>query len=934
MKKFIKGRAALATFPLSALSLAISSVVYAQETVEAEAADQQNAVETAEPAKNKPVIASPLEEMLILGRQQSAAQDLVLERMEFDSVVDLLGAEQISRLGDSNVASALKRVPGLTLVDDKFVYVRGLGERYSSSLLNGASVPSPDLTRNVLPLDIFPASVIDSLAVQKGYSANMPAAFGGGNIDIRTKGLPDKFVFTVELSGGLHSTSDEYFDYNGGSDDSLGTDDGTRAVSNQITTALRTYATSLDSLQYDITPQAIRNTSIRAGNPITLDEAQAINSQLATEVYRDLDLTNEDSALQDGGISFSLGNRFDVGNDIELGVLASIDYDTSIRTDERTSRDLLDSTEEFAVETRSTQNVSITGTLNIGLNWNDEHELASKNLFLRNTDDEASSTDEYNSTAPFSGGNGIRIFETRYEERELEVFQFSGNHKLGEYTRDLLGIGDNFLNDLEFNWFYSDSEATTTIPGESSIEASFARNLDSGEVTGVRIASSQRMLNTRYTDLKDEVESSGFDIKLPIEAGDWVIELSGGGKFDTKARTYEQLDLSVGTTANIDPILTSSISETLSDENLTNEDYNFTLSYLSGNSRSYLAATKTDAAFGQLDVEWNETWTVVLGARYEEYKQFSAPWQPYRQNGSQLQLNIDDAVDSESAPEGTFADNEVYPSLALTYATQDFWAEDFNLRFNVSETVVRPDLREVSASSYQDPLTDIIVNGNPDVIPSEITNFDLRGEWYFVSGDSLSVSLFFKDIKNPIEYFQGLGAESSISATIENADSGETKGIEIEWLKNLAFVGDWGSQFFVNGNVTFADSEINTGGNIAFATNDVRPLTGASEYVANVQFGYDSDDGKHAATLVYNVFGERIFTAGINEAGDAYEQPFNSLDFTYSFFLNEQFTIKFRTKNLLDESLLITQENNTGRTVDIFEESVGQSYSLSLRYDF
>ena len=167
---------------LAALALSASAGVLAQEAT----------TEVAEPS-------APIEEVVVIGRYKAAATDVVSERIDEDVPMDFLDAEAISRAGDSNVAAALRRVPGLTLAKGSFVYVRGLGERYSSTQLNGARVPSPDLTRNVLPLDIFPASTIDSLAVSKGYSPNLPASFGGGNIDIRTKSIPEDRILDFSM---------------------------------------------------------------------------------------------------------------------------------------------------------------------------------------------------------------------------------------------------------------------------------------------------------------------------------------------------------------------------------------------------------------------------------------------------------------------------------------------------------------------------------------------------------------------------------------------------------------------------------------------------------------------------------------------------------------------------------------------------------------
>ena len=146
-----------------------------------------------------------IEEIVVSGRLRDAARSLIMERIEQPFAAEVVGVEQISRAGDSDVASALRRVTGLTLVDGKFIYVRGLGERYSSATLNGAEIPSPELSRNVIPLDYIPASILESVKISKAYSADQPAAFGGGNVNIRTRGTPDDLVFDVSVGTGWNT---------------------------------------------------------------------------------------------------------------------------------------------------------------------------------------------------------------------------------------------------------------------------------------------------------------------------------------------------------------------------------------------------------------------------------------------------------------------------------------------------------------------------------------------------------------------------------------------------------------------------------------------------------------------------------------------------------------------------------------------------------
>ena len=445
----IFSKAGLVAFPLCLLSTAISSSVLAQTETES-ALSQQIAQQ----------VGQDIERVIVRGRLQTAAETVVAERIEADKVIDILGIEQISRVGDSNIADALRRVPGLTLIGGKFIYIRGLGERYQNVTLNGAAVPSPDLTRNVIPLDIFPTSIVESIEVQKGYSADKSAVFGGGAIDIRTRSIPDSFMAYIGASGGFNSASNNYLDYPSGHD--FGKEDGSRAFPSIVSSTLGT--TFIDDGDLDISPSAIQATANRNGSAITFDEAEAINRELALSFNRDLNITEKDSTVQDFGFETGIGDTFDIGGEFTLGGLLTLNYDESIRTQERISRQLEEPEEEFTETVKSTQNASLTVTAGMALKWGYDHTIESKNFFIRNTDDEIFLSNEYNDTSGFSSGGGFRNFAGIFEQRELEIYQMSGRHILGGDTRELLGLGSSFLDDLELTWFYSDSNATTQIP--------------------------------------------------------------------------------------------------------------------------------------------------------------------------------------------------------------------------------------------------------------------------------------------------------------------------------------------------------------------------------------------------------------------------------------------------------------------------------------
>ena len=205
----------------------------------------------------------------------------------------------------------------------------------------------------------------------------------------------------------------------------------------------------------------------------------------------------------------------------------------------------------------------------------------------------------------------------------------------------------------------------------------------------------------------------------------------------------------------------------------------------------------------------------------------------------------------------------------------------------------------------------------------------MRADWFFDNGNSFTVSLFNKEIDKPIEFFEKAASDTNTAREIVNADSTSLFGLELEGLYALGALGAWGDAFFLQGNATLQESETTAGANADAPTNNVRPASGASDYVVNLMLGYDSTSGRHMGSIMFNVFGERLYTAGRNGAEDLYEQPFNSLDATYSFFPTENVTIKLKLMNLLDEAIFVEREG-----VLVFEDKPGMAISASAKYDF
>ena len=845
-----------------------------------------------------------IEEVVATGtRLKGTATAVMEERKNQAFVADIMGAEQIARTGDSDAAGALRRVTGLTLVDGRFIYVRGLGERYSSTQLNGAIVPSPDPTRNVIPLDLFPSSIIESLAVQKSYSPSMPAAFGGGNVNIRLKSIPTQRVFNVSAAVGIDTeNSGDVLDYAGGGRDWTGEDDGTRAAS----AAIQERWHSKNFLD-DLEPEE------------ALELFKGVNREYGLE---------RESADPDMRVNVTYGDSYDYDDDWRFGFLVTSRYSAQTRSSEEYELQDPDLVGDDIINVRffddiqgTEQTVTWSSLLTLGVDYNRQHRIDYSLIVLNDTRDEI--REMFGNTENLNQAEGLRIrdIDVQYEERSLYTNQLKGQHTIPE------------LNFMGIDWTYSLGRSVRHAPG--NFNARFV--MEDANEDGIFDAENEIFLSdaqtaARYTfqDLHDRLENFGYNVTYPMSFGKWETEYKVGASFVTKTRTAENRRFDINTLGVEDRSILdgNDFSEIFSDD---------VLDTLSLSSRplirdttiagdDYVAGQKIDAYYLEADFFYDNKWRFTGGARYEDFRQVVAPLDP-RTN----QFDLSDEADRSQL---AFQEDGFYPALAVTYFLED----DMQLRASIGQTVVRPDLREVSSATYLDPLTNFPIAGTPGVSTTDIINYDLRWEWYREAGNNLSVGLFYKDMEAPIESVQSPAQDGPPLIRIANAESGEVYGVEVEFLQDLAFIGDgiW-DNLFTTGNITVSDSEIvldrqniveQTGVSAAI-TNVERRMTGHSQYVLNMQLGYDSDNGEHSASLVYNVFGERILIPGIDGFDDNFEQPFHSLDMVYKYYPDFNSTVTLRVQNILGEDREIEFNDTLLRS-----ETRGTGIRLSFKYDF
>lgn len=808
---------------------------------------------------------------------------VIEEQRTSASVTTVMGSEQISRNGDSDVASALKRASGLTVVGGRFVFIRGLGERYSSTLINGAAIPSPDPTRRVVPLDLFPTSFLDSLLVQKSYSVDRPGEFAGGTLDMRTKRVPDEFFLNV--SGQIGFVTGTSFTsgsrYSGGETDTLAFDDGTRALPESIANATSDGST--------LKPQTPFNPE-----GFTQLELQTFGQDLSNTW--DVD---QKRIGPNGRIEGAIGDMFHAGA-FSLGYASAIRWSQGWDSQDEIRREYSASGSDGTGDLILTEDQTVTRTvrenqLNVFLaleaKYNENNRVFTNTMWLRQAFDNANIEQGFTDAEI----NDVRRTQLQWVSNELFMQQIGGDHFFPE------------LNNLKFDWIHSNSTAKREEP--KTRDYRYDEN-DDGSYSFSRRADSNQ---TSYGELEDKDDSWRVDIKLPFEFdNNFGISLNSGfikqqKKRESAIRRYTYVP--VGPDARDPEVLAqSSLEDILNPTYITPEG--FQIRETTRSTDNYNASQTLTSYYGQLDMNFFDNVRLTGGLRWEHNDQLVETFTISGINKDPITSKVDRT--------------DMLPAVSTTW----FMTDKQQIRASFSQTLSRPDFRELSPAPFTDPSTGQETTGNPNLKQTGITNYDVRWEYYLSANENLSLGFFWKDMTDPIEQVFLPGTAGLL--TYQNAEAATLYGIEVEVLKNLDIIHPSLENFYFGSNYTWSQSTVElTEENTETQTSSSRPLQGHSPHVFNFQVGYDNDDWGTHSTLLYNITAERIVAVGLLGAPDKYAQPFNQLDWITTQNLNDWLSLQLKMKNLLDDSVEVTQG---GETTLLFKR--GREFTVAVRVNF
>ena len=807
-------------------------------------------------------------------RLEGGLAALLEERREERGVTEVIGAEQMSKAGDSDAAQALRRVTGLTVVGGRYVYIRGMGERYAGALLDGATLPSPEPERRVVPLDLFPADVIQSITVQKSYSPELPGEFGGGVVRIQTRGIPDKTTFgaTASVAYNDRTTGKKGLTYHHGGLDWLGWDDDTRALP---------FGARIAS-QFE--PLSVEDPSTGQGYPPEVLEA------IAAEFPNHWSARRE-TVGPDHGFTMSFGSRHDVLG--TLGWRVGLGYDQGWKLKKGVRRvfglggegDLVPVV-DYRAESLTRQ-VDVSALVTTAWQPAEDQEISLTALLLRTTDDR---TEIYSGLLQ-SDDALLDVTTLEWIEEQLFSSQLRGKHGL--------------FAEVELSWSYSFSIATRYQPD------SRRTRYDTDPNTGIRLLSikpegNQRLFN-ELEDFNHDV-SLQLDIPFPVWQDLTAHLVVGGGlvQRDRESETRRFKFIHRGPRSRDPAVLAGTPEQVFAPVNLGADGFGF--EEITRPTDSYEADQTITAAFVNLIVPLHETLEAALGVRAERSRQ---------------QVSTFDLLSRGNRPVDADLDTTDYlPAASLTWR----FHEAMQLRLGYGRTLVRPDFRELSIAQFDQVVGAGVFVGNPDLDRTRIDNLDLRWEWYLSEDELVSLGLFAKRLRDPIETIILGGSNRTL--TLDNADQGRNLGVELEVRKRLGFIAAPLEPLFLGGNVSYIRSqvELDSGG---VATNRKRPLAGQSEYVINLACGWDDPETGTALTLLYNIAGERLIGVGTFGLPDIYEQPVHRLDLVGTWTFWDTWTLKLAVENLLDPEVELTQD---GETVESWHDGRTYSFSLGARF--
>ena len=806
-------------------------------------------------------------------------------------IVSNVSAQEISRTQDTNAGEVIRRVPGVSLIDDKFVMVRGLSQRYNNVWVNGGAVPSSEADSRAFSFDIIPSSQIDNLTIVKSPTAEYPADYSGGFIIVNTKEIPAENSFSLSVGGNWNTASAfQDFAYSKGSaTDFLAFDNGIRSIHGGINASLA--------------PQLDAN-----GSPIDNYATSLLGNHLNNDW-----MVKSKKPLGDLKLAASLNHRWMLGGRT-LGMLAALNYTNEYRTYEKMENNLFgiyDAANDkpnylrHSVDDQYNNNVRLGAMLNFTLlSKNGNHKYQFKNIFNQ------LATSRYTWRDGVSAQSNLeRSAEYYYRSRTTYNGQLTGKHT---FTSDAL------------DWSIGYAYANRHLPDRRRYL------IDDALESGVYALSTGNDISREWTQLDEHILSLGINDKHHFKFGNFEPDLQVGAYGEYRSRKYQTREFiynwNVSDNNMPSDFRHSDIPTLLSNEENMGYDKLYLLEQKQMRN-NYRGHNTLGAGYLTLSLPFGQ-FGIHAGVRFEH-------------NDMELISNTRDYEKSETSRH--YRTSDFFPSLNTTYKLND----QHQIRLSYGRSINRPEFREVSSSVYYDFDLASNVQGNTELKNCYVDNLDLRYEWYPSRGELISLAVFYKHFDSPIEWTYTVAGGTDLIYSYKNAKSASNYGIELDIRKSLDFIGLRDFSWSFNGAMIKSKVQFEKG-----AKEENRPMQGQSPYLINTGLFYKNEPLKMDITLLYNRIGKRIIGVGRSEgsSGDdsnarvphSYEMPRNTIDLSFAKKFGSHLELKLNIRDLLAEKVYYKQFADVtyrdGRTKEVEEITrcykPGRNIGLQAIYKF
>jgi TonB-dependent receptor len=807
---------------------------------------------------------------VVTTRRTETEAAVVMETRQSEQVVNGVGREQISKGQDRSAGDVVKRIPGVTMMGDRFVMIRGLADRYNTVMLNDVVAPSLESDRRAFSFDILPSGALDRIMVYKTGAAELPGEFAGGVIKIHTMNVPSEDLVRVDHSVSFRpgTTFNDFYSSQRSATDNLGFDNGLRQLP-------------------DAFPGSLYN--------ISSERLQAAGRSLANNWA-----ATKRTAMPDQRFNLMVARRFrGEGKRISGGNITSFSYsNTSLSyTAKNYNYNVFDPVLQRSdsiynySDNENIQQVRITALNNLSLLLGPHTKIDFRNLFTQQGTDQTTLRTGSNFEEQFE----VRNYAFRYQQRTIYSGQLHVEHTLRPDISKLSftgGYARTWSQEPDFRRIRTVRDINTTdsnTPFQTIIPPG-ATTLDAGRF---------------FSSVSEQVITARIDHEHKIQGEKVDVKVRSGVFMEQKDRLFTARWMSfraANSSALDQSLLTLPLNEVFAAGNI-NSTSGFKLEEGTNPSDRYDAANTLLAAYAGSTFTFGST-TISTGLRAEHNTQVlnSATFGGRR-------VRVDDPVLS------------ILPSINASYKI----SEKSQVRIAWASTVNRPEFRELAPFAFYDFSFNNVLSGNDSLNVATIQNVDARYEFYPSAAEVVSLGIFYKHFSDPIEMFflPGAGSGGTRNFSFGNATYAQSIGAEVELRRQLSglFTEGYLSRVGVMLNAAYIITEVELGGDARGQARQ-RPLMGQSPYVVNAGLYYQDTEHRLQYSILYNVIAQRLFAVGTFGTPDIYEMPRNVIDLSVTKGIGKRFELKVSAQDLLNQRVLLVQDSNESGNIDGRDEEI------------